>query len=271
MQKDIHHALGIEADIIAERRKLINRFKAALQNLDRIFSYEHGIHGNYNPYILNNTLFELGESLNLHNRLQSLIPSPSTKPDFKNALLIMQTIANHLKDYQKDIFRTLNAHILAAFSHATIDVGYSYQGGVFLQTSSGVLEPLFTDPFQWLNKLPDAHSRFKGAWEYFLRGRHADAITNAYSALEGAALFILKSDKRLDTDETRSRLCEALSLEADWGKILFNYCKIAHAFSSRHSGKTQIPRDSIKPEIVEFYLYQTGVILRLIAKTYPHK
>lgn len=263
-QKDIYAALGLSSDVLAERAKLSNRFKAIAGNLDARFANPYNPR-EYDKTLLVEVLFALGEDHHSHFRLESLIYKDAKY--FRQNVLVMQNIYNLLPQNLKP---SLNGLLLAAFSHTVIDTGYSYSNGTFFASLSEETKPLIIDSLVWLEKLPDSKERFSNAWEHFFRHKYSDSLTNAYSALEGAAKHILGTDKRFDDNETIGRFCAALKLEGDWGKLLGNYCKIAHEYSSRHSGKGQKPRDVIDKELVEFYLYQTGLLLRLISKRFPH-
>jgi hypothetical protein len=74
----------------------------------------------------------------------------------------------------------------------------------------------------------------------------------------------LNKDKRLDNEEIRKDLIKQLGLEGDWGQLLYNYCKLAHEFSSRHGKKETGKELQLPIELVEFYIYFTGTFIRLI-------
>jgi len=59
------------------------------------------------------------------------------------------------------------------------------------------------------------------------------------------------------------KLLEKLNLPDQWGKILFNFCDYAHEFSSRH-GRKEKKSLKINSEIIETYIYFTGLVISLI-------
>ena len=60
------------------------------------------------------------------------------------------------------------------------------------------------------------------------------------------------------------KLLEKLNLPDQWGKILFNFFVYANKFSSRHGKGEKTKIAIVTPEIVEAYIYFTGLVIRLV-------
>lgn len=60
------------------------------------------------------------------------------------------------------------------------------------------------------------------------------------------------------------KLLEKLNLPDQWGKIVFNFCDYAYEFSSRHGREEGTKQFKINLEIIEAYIYFTGLVRRLI-------
>ncbi len=264
-QKEIYQSLGLMPELAREIGKLNNRFAVIVREVHAA-CYQFGLQNK----LFTEVIFDLGEDPLNHSHLSSLVLKGDTEYILYRNAHVLQTILNRVSKMDF-LFQKIDSMVKAAFANVILDVGVCYKDGVFIKATSDIFSPLFEDPFDWLKTMPDAYGRFKSAWEYLLKGRNADALTNAYSALEGAAKHVLGVKKALDNSETIGKLCSVLGLDSEWGILLNDYCKIAHEFSSRHGSKSQTQRDNIGKELVEFYLYQTGVILRLMSQKFPHK
>lgn len=156
------------------------------------------------------------------------------------------------------------------FEMCVVKVGYEYQNHQFIKTDIDELTvPIIGESLEWLNSYPNSKTDFKNALDDYYRKRYPVAISNAYSALESLVKDFLNTDQGLDNEEVINNILRSLKLQSNWSGILNHYCKAAHNFSARHGKRSTKVKEVKKPdpELAEFFIYITGVFIRLIIRT----
>lgn len=263
----IYKNLGLQPNLGVEIRKFNFRLGKIIEELDLQYTDDFG---NYNSILLDKLSFSLGIE---HSRIWAFFDGGSEEKTFKGnifrlSMLLDITGNNRLliaPSYRKKLIKQVEE----IFNLSLLDLGYSLSGGEIIKKGAGELdEKLLKENLSWLKKFPDAREKFSNGLRFFLTKDYSDSITNVYSSLEGVAKVVLNKNTRLDNEKTIKELISTLGLSGHWGQILFNYCKIAHEFSSRHGKNSKSTNPKLHPEEVEFYIYFTGTVIRLISQKF---
>ncbi len=259
MLKDIYKRLNLETDLKKEQKKFIKRIQLIFKIIDSKHISYIGGPDNYLSDVSNKMAFLLGEEK------RSFLKEYLDNPTIERVLTVSEIFLNVLKNapgFYSEI-KYVPFKIEETINLSIIDLGISLKNGKFYKKGAKELdEKLIFEPLEWLNDYPKTKIFFEGALKENLRKDYPDATTKSYSALESLVKTFLNNNTNLKRNIPK--LLEKLNLPNQWGKILFNFCDYAHEFSSRH-GKGEKTKIAIaSPEIVEAYIYFTGLIIRLV-------
>lgn len=259
MLKDIYKRLGLETDLNKEKEKFIKRIQLIFREID--FRHLAPIGGPDNN--LYNVLIKIALLLGEEKKeyLEQLIEDST----IERALLVSEIFLNVIKNESSFYLenRSFPSKIEEAINLSIIDLGISFKNEKFYKKGAEELDKkLIFKPLEWLNDYPKTKIFFEGALKENLRKDYPDAITKSYSALESVVKTFLNNNTNLK--KNIPKLLDGLNLPVQWGKILFNFCDYAHEFSSRHGKEEGTKSLKINPEIVEAYIYFTGLVIRLI-------
>jgi hypothetical protein len=254
--KEIYERLGLSTDISSERSKFTNRIKLVANNIsDLIDSHDYEL-------INHQISFGLGSEEDFIDFLDTA--------DFNETLLWCEITLVALSEHNKKAFGHLQKMITQAIHESAIDLGFMYKDGKFYRTGAKELDQtLLIETLDWLKEFPVTRNTFDEALREYLRKDYADAITKCYSALESLVKEFLRSDRGLD--KLVSELLSKLSLSDQWKDILVHFCNYAHEFGSRHGKRDSAQVKKLEQCEVEAYIYQTGLLMRLIClATHSH-
>jgi hypothetical protein len=248
--KEIYERLGLKADIAGERKKFCNRIKLVASNiadalpLDAYELVDHEV------------CFRLGLD-------DDTFVSYLDDATFDETLLWCEASLYPLSVHNKRASDHLQKRIALAIEESILELGIVYREGKFYRAGARELDQtLVVETLDWLKAFPIAKNAFDEALREYLRKDYADAITKCYSALESLTKEFLQKDKGLD--KLIPELLSKLSLSDQWKGILVHFCNYAHEFGSRHGKRDGAKvRKPIAYE-VEAYIYQTGLVMRLI-------
>jgi hypothetical protein len=252
--KEIYERLGLKTDIAKEKKKFVNRIKLVANNIADILPL--GEYGGIDYEVS----FRLGlEDEDFVDHLDTL--------EFDETLLWCEAVLTALSAYDKRAFDYMQEKIVQAIEEAVIDLGVIYKQGKFYCKGAGELDQtLVIETLDWLKEFPTTKGVFENALREYLRKDYPDAITKCYSALEGFAKEALRSSRSLDN--LIPELLTKLVLSDQWKGILVHFCNYAHEFGSRHGKRDSAKTRELNPGEVEAYIYQTGLIMRLICRVY---
>ncbi|MBU4217172.1 hypothetical protein L6270_05075 [Candidatus Parcubacteria bacterium] len=158
--------------------------------------------------------------------------------------------------------RNFNRRIEDVFLNSSSEIGIFWKDGNFYRAGAKELDDaLILDNLLWLDKYPAIKIQYNVALNHFkdslgnLASRK-DAITNAYSSIEGLTRLILKNNKTFEKNS--NDLVDEIGLSKEYKQIIYNYKQIAHEYSSRHSGSNFSNKEA------EAFMYLTGLLMRLI-------
>lgn len=180
--------------------------------------------------------------------------------DFVRTLQILILVREAVKG--TDYLELVDRGIEIALASATTDIGIRYTDGMFYPSGAKELdERLIEDNLLWLKGYDAVRTQFATTLEHFKKSltqesARKDAITNAYSAMEGLARAILGNSKNFDSNS--NTVVERLGLPNEYKNILHYYKEIAHEYSSRHAGSAFSHAET------EGFIYLTGVLMRLL-------
>lgn len=266
MLKEIYKRLNISSELRKERERFLNRVK-------KIIGYAEGdIYNNVSneeeDAFRSRIAYALGRSNvpEFTSNFISSLESESLEENLANIEVILEEIKNvDTQKVQKEkIYNNFKSGIENALGLSVIDLGYCFKNGKFYKSGAKELdEKLVLEVLDWLEDFPTAKDFFRDALEKYIKKDYKNTITNSYSALESLSKTFLNNKKNLKDNSLA--LIKKLNLLKEWSQILYNFCIIANEFSSRH-GKKEGKEIKIHPRYVENYLYQTGVIIRLIIR-----
>lgn len=158
--------------------------------------------------------------------------------------------------------KALSDWIEAAISHATVDLGVTWNEGMFYPSGARELDQgLVEEPLKWLVDFPNERADYLKAVTSYAGKQLDEVINNCYLAVEGIARVILANQKTLDNN--REGLLRKLTLSQEWKALLSNFISYANEFK-RHASEN---RHRLNPAEVEAFLYMSGVLLRVAIVT----
>lgn len=121
---------------------------------------------------------------------------------------------------------------------------------------------LVSEPFEWLKDYPTAHKTYVTALKQYADGMYIrDVADNLRKALEAFLQEFLGNNKNLETN--KNEICKYLGKQGiDAGVVglfqpLINTYKTVNDRIAKHN-------DAVDKKLLEFLLYQTGVLIRLV-------
>jgi hypothetical protein len=267
MLKRFNKIWGIQDSEEVERQRFVQRINQT------VFAETERDNSAYNAILLV-VCYELGVSYHDHyrnvNRRTNSPRTPEirtlTEDDFLGTLKILSILHPLLKDssneYGPKPQRYLSESIDDALKLATIDLGIRWVNGMFYPSGAESLDTsLIEDPFNWLDPFPEEKTDFTKAVQSYISKQYGEVITNCYLTIEGLSRKILGNRKTLENN--RDELLKQIGLSQQWKSLLSNYLILANEFQ-RHASDN---RHALNPIEVEAFLYQTGLLVRLLIES----
>lgn len=278
--RTIYEQLGMEAKYEEEISKFNNRIILILDNYRSRFYENNYLNDEIYPKLIKEFAFLIGESkiydygpgglsfVPLKDFFKKNKEKDAFQTNIKNLTILLEVSKKILWDtFHRNLYTFILTEAKRAIEVTPIDIGYLFSADTIIKKGARELdEKLILENLAWLSNYPVIKQLFGNSLKHYLAKDYPDAITNAYSSLEGLVKTFLDKDKRLDNEETRKDLIKQLGLGEDWGQLLYSYCKLAHEFSSRHGKKGTAEQLQLAMELVEFYIYITGTFMRLISQ-----
>jgi hypothetical protein len=268
VMKKIYEEIGKKADYEEEIINFNNRVFNLLRELDTKLHVEDAWCGEqYDDTVYKKVANLLGDIFSKGGGLSNLA---RRLDDYKKALeeniIILKSTIKVLDESKPDLKETFLGWLdKELFSATPIDIGYKFRNGNIIVSIPNEFEKIVYEPYIWLkDKFPEAYENYQKALNDFTLKRNATCISHCYLALEGVVKNVLNISKAsLDNESIRGQFIDKLGLTGKYKELLRGYCKAGHELA-RHASKEQNKTDSsIDRELVEFYLYTTGIFLRL--------
>ena len=232
--------------------------------------------------LLTEVLFELGEAdprptglpfpdfyRALRDNVSGSVALECLRSDWRRSLVAFELYCSEVDESERHAFSTL---VERALGLAQVDLGIEWKGSVFVSRGARLLDDrLLMDPLEWLGDNQEL-SKVRRCFEHALslyresngeENKLKDAVANAYESLEAMAKVVMEADK--DLSAVQEKLASKLDLGKHFKAILHEYIEFANLF--RHaeplSDSPRPQRPPLTDEGVEFFVYLTGLFLRL--------
>jgi len=260
--KSFYKNFGLTPDLDTERVRFVNRINQSaffINYLQYPDKYEN---------IFLEICYKSGENgrdiINKYNRSNygnRVVPNLAilTKNDFLETLKILILLYDSVSEINQEM---VSFAIETALSEAIGDLDIRWKDGMFYPAGAKEFDSkLINDPLDWLKEFPDVRKTYLSSLSHFNisltdSGARKDAITNAYSAIEGLSRKVLNNSKNFDKNS--DELVGKLGLPNEYKNIIYYYKKIANGYSSRHAGLEFGHNET------EAFVYFTGILIRLI-------
>lgn len=257
---EFHDRFNITVDARTARRNLANRlydliFTGLLEDLDEMREGP-------SLSISKSIAFALGARFEYRSSVSRYIGV-----DFYKHLHAVEVFFWAAKSFQNgvEIQNKINDYVLRALSYCEVDLSIGWKNGKFFRKGAEELDKsLINEPLQWLGKqeFQIVKEPFEKALRHFLESDRrpellADAITDAYEALETMVKISTKKDR--DLTANAEYFLKLLTISVNYKPVLKEYIKYANYFRHGAINKKVIP-SSVE---VESFLYLTGLFLRL--------
>lgn len=199
---------------------------------------------------------------------------------------IVETLLNHMKSlneflafyivflncqdntinryYTRDSFKNLLVNCLkeAHIQHEVLEDKDGYF--VFPAGDPMMDKDLVSDVLSWLDKYPGTKKTYVNALKQYADGIYIrDAADNLRKALETFLQEFLQNDKNLDNN--KGEICKYLTSQGADPSIGGMYKSIISTYKDIND-KTVKHNDKIDARLLEFLLYQTGLLIRMVLR-----
>ena len=169
---------------------------------------------------------------------------------------------NEYKAYTKEDFKNLICNCLEE-THIPFDIiEENDEYFIFPKGAPELDSALVSEPLEWLKDYPTAHKTFVIALKQYSDGIYIrDVADNLRKALEAFLQEFLGNEKNLETN--KNEICKYLGNQGvDTGiaglfQPLINSYKNINDRIAKHN-------DAVDAKLLEFLLYQTGVLIRMV-------
>ena len=257
---------GIQNDFLSEQRRFVERINQVVFPQIEKATYPTSYREIFEVvcYLLGtNAHARISKANEMNYGSETLVPSlrSLTHDEFMETLKVLGFLHRALNKNSGGQ-QTLSNRIGAALDQATVDLGVTWNDGMFYPSGARELdEPLVEETFKWLTDFPNEKADYHKAVTGYASKQFGEVITNCYLAVEGVARNILGNNRTLDNN--REGLMEKLGLSQEWKALLSNFIRYANEFQ-RHASEN---RHNLNPIEVEGFLYMTGVLLRMMILT----
>lgn len=166
------------------------------------------------------------------------------------------------KPFKRDNFKKLICESLKE-SHIPFDVFEEEQDYfIFPKGAKELDDALISEPLEWLKEYPLAHKTYCIALRQYSEGIYIrDVADNLRKTLEAFLQEFLKNTKNLETN--KNEICKYLGGQGVDSGISGLFQPLINAYKSIND-RIAKHNDSVDKRLLEFLLYQTGVLIRMV-------
>lgn len=196
----------------------------------------------------------------------------------KRAWLYLQEHTKLFKDFLSCIIALINTYggkksdkkiLLSATEKALLEAHISYEiyeeNGDYFIFPKGARElddALVSEPLEWLKEYPGAHRTYVVALKQYSEGIYIrDVADNLRKALETFLQEFLGNTKNLETN--KNEICKYLGENGVDSGISGLFQPLINAYKNIND-RVAKHNDAIDAKLLEFLLYQTGVLIRMV-------
>ena len=137
---------------------------------------------------------------------------------------------------------------------------------VFPKGAKELDDALVSEPLAWLSAYPTAHKMFVIALKQYSEGTYIrDTADNLRKALEAFFQEFLGNGRNLETN--KSEICRYLGSQNVDAGIAGLFQPLINAYKNINDSLVK-HNDAIDPKLLEFLLYQTGLLIRMVLSVY---
>ncbi len=192
-----------------------------------------------------------------------------TRKDFYRSLHALESAYKALLTKKQKT--TLSNYINYVLGCSEIDLGISWNNGIFVRTGARLLDKdLVNDPLEWMhkNEYKNVYKPFEKGLTAFLEAenkpsRRYDVIRDMYESLEAMAKVVTGKPRR-DLSANSDMFIKFTDASVEYKRILKEYITYANTF--RHGLDNKSERKEIPFNEVESFIYLTGLFIRLAMK-----
>jgi len=148
-------------------------------------------------------------------------------------------------------------------AHIQFEISYDENKNYFIfpKGAKELDDALVSEPLEWLKSYPKAHKTFCNALKQYSEGIYIrDVADNFRKALEEFLQEFLGNDKNLETNKTE--ICKYLGEQSVDSGISGLYQPLINSYKNIND-RIAKHHDKIDAKLIEFLLYQTGVLIRM--------
>ncbi len=276
-QTHFHERFEIEIGIDEAKRRFVNRVRNKIfgQLLGEDKSSYYIIHRE----TLRDLAHGLGEeyttikSFSQYIRDDSQIHGINYGGDvFHKCLHALEVIYKSLSLQDDSTKNMLSVYINTILKDSEIDLGITWKDGAFIRSGAKILdEKLVNESLRWLSdpKYKNVYDPFVKGLSHFLESEKrpevlSDVITDMYESLEALAKIVTGRHGK-DLSANAETFIQKVKASEHYKRMLKEY--IAYANEFRHAAGEQRIRPSLSTPEAEFFIYLTGLFIRLVIET----
>ena len=170
------------------------------------------------------------------------------------------------KDFEDKFRRNYfikTAHEYLDKSNIQFEVFYDENNDYFIfpKGAKELDDALISEPLEWLNDYPNARKTYCNALKQYNEGKYIrDAADNLRKALETFLQEFLNNTKNLETN--KNEICKYLGDQGVDAGISSLYQTLINSYKNLND-KIVKHNDNIDEKLLEFLLYQTGILIRM--------
>lgn len=266
---DYREKLGLGFNDAEKQQQFINRIRVFLYSdkcidFDReqetAFAYSIGV-----PSIIEEdkarSIIRLDELYGIKRAWLYLEKKQKRFADFLSALIMLAN--NHVGTKRNK--NLITDAIKKAFdaSHIPYELYQDDAGVFFFPNGAKELDKaLVSEPLVWLSEYPKTQKTFSRALRQYSDGEYVrDVADNLRKALEEFFQEVLKNKRNLDNN--KADICRYLSTHNAEPEIASMMQALLNSYNSLNNSAAK-HNDKLDPKYLEFLMYQTGLIIRMI-------
>lgn len=185
--------------------------------------------------------------------------------NFLDFLSCCVALVNAYSDQEKDIKQWLKATILDSLDDCQINYELlNDTDGVFIfpKGAKELDDALVSEPLEWLEYYPKARKTYIIALRQYSDGIYIrDVADNLRKALETFLQEFLGNDKNLESN--KNEICKYLGQQGVDGGISGLFQPLINSYKNIND-RIAKHNDHVDEKLLEFLLYQTGVLIRIV-------
>jgi hypothetical protein len=265
MKTNFYKRFNLEIDVDEAAERFVNRISNTLFDL---LLREPYVNESQRDLVNRLIATGLGDEYVVH-----LYPEQYINKDFHRCLIAIEAFRDWARiAHLAGLVELIDTYVNHALTLSETDLGIEWQDGVFVKKGAAVLDKqLVNDPLHWLSEgqYESVRIPYEKALRHFLESEtrtelRADAITDAYEAIEALAKIVLGNDRDLSANQ--EKFFSVLDVSNEFKSLLREYISFANNF--RHAS-TKKPKPELSRAETESFIYLTGMFIRLSIQRLP--